>query len=45
LRLSTTATSQPGVGPPLEDHGDDIVAELGTEWDTIVNLKVHLVVG
>ena len=31
-------------GPELNEHGDAILAELGLDWDTIVDLKVRGVV-
>ena len=31
--------------PDFNEHGDDILAELGLDWDTIVDLKVKGVVG
>jgi crotonobetainyl-CoA:carnitine CoA-transferase CaiB-like acyl-CoA transferase len=35
----------PGRAPELNEHGDAILAELGLDWDTIVDLKVRGVVG
>ncbi|MGZ4704287.1 MAG: CaiB/BaiF CoA transferase family protein [Acidimicrobiales bacterium] len=34
----------PHRAPELNEHGDDILAELGLDWDTIVDLKVRGVV-
>jgi crotonobetainyl-CoA:carnitine CoA-transferase CaiB-like acyl-CoA transferase len=34
----------PHRAPELNEHGDDILAELGFDWDTIVDLKVRGVV-
>ena len=34
----------PGRAPEFNEHGDDILAELGLDWDTIVDLKVRGVV-
>ena len=34
----------PGRAPELNEHGDSILAELGLDWDTIVDLKVRGVV-
>ena len=34
-----------GRSPEFNEHGDDILAELGIDWDTIVDLKVHAIVG
>ncbi len=34
-----------GRAPEFNEHGDDILAELGIDWDTIVDLKVRSVVG
>src|SRR5580658_7255136 len=34
-----------GRSPEFNEHGDDILAELGIDWDTIVDLKVRSVVG
>ena len=33
-----------GRAPELNEHGDAILAELGLDWDTIVDLKVRGVV-
>src|SRR5690606_17756655 len=30
-----------GRAPEFNEHGDDILAELGIDWDTIVDLKVR----
>ena len=34
----------PGRAPEFNEHGDDILGELGLDWDTIVDLKVRGVV-
>ena len=34
----------PGRAPEFNEHGDAILAELGLDWDTIVDLKVRGVV-
>ncbi len=34
-----------GRAPEFNEHGDDILAELGIDWDTIVDLKVRAIVG
>jgi crotonobetainyl-CoA:carnitine CoA-transferase CaiB-like acyl-CoA transferase len=34
-----------GRAPGFNEHGDEILAELGIDWDTIVDLKVRSVVG
>ena len=34
----------PGRAPELNEHGDAILAELGYDWDAIVDLKVRGVV-
>jgi crotonobetainyl-CoA:carnitine CoA-transferase CaiB-like acyl-CoA transferase len=31
--------------PEFNEHGDDILGELGIDWDTIVDLKIRSVVG
>ncbi|HEY1828993.1 MAG TPA: CoA transferase [Acidimicrobiales bacterium] len=31
--------------PEFNEHGDDILGELGIDWDTVVDLKVRSVVG
>jgi crotonobetainyl-CoA:carnitine CoA-transferase CaiB-like acyl-CoA transferase len=36
--------AQPQRAPEFNEHGDDILAELGIDWDTIVDLKVRGVV-
>ena len=36
--------ASPGRAPELNEHGDAILAELGFDWDTIVDLKVRGVV-
>lgn len=36
--------AQPGRAPEFNEHGDDILAELGFDWDAIVDLKVRGVV-
>ena len=33
-----------GRAPEFNEHGDEILAELGLDWDTIVDLKVRGVV-
>jgi crotonobetainyl-CoA:carnitine CoA-transferase CaiB-like acyl-CoA transferase len=35
----------PRRGPEFNEHGDDILGELGLDWDTVVDLKVRGVVG
>jgi crotonobetainyl-CoA:carnitine CoA-transferase CaiB-like acyl-CoA transferase len=37
--------AQPHRAPEFNEHGDDILAALGLDWDTIVDLKVRGVVG
>ena len=37
--------AQPARAPEFNEHGDAILAELGLDWDTIVDLKVRGVVG
>jgi crotonobetainyl-CoA:carnitine CoA-transferase CaiB-like acyl-CoA transferase len=39
------APAPAGRAPEFNEHGDDILAELGIDWDTIVDLKVRSVVG
>jgi len=34
-----------GRAPGFNEHGDAILAELGLDWDTVVDLKVRSVVG
>jgi len=34
-----------GRAPEFNEHGDDILAELGIDWDTIVDLKIRSIVG
>jgi crotonobetainyl-CoA:carnitine CoA-transferase CaiB-like acyl-CoA transferase len=34
-----------GRAPGFNEHGDEILAELGIDWDTVVDLKVRSVVG
>jgi crotonobetainyl-CoA:carnitine CoA-transferase CaiB-like acyl-CoA transferase len=34
----------PGRAPEFNEHGDDILSDLGLDWDTIVDLKVRGVV-
>jgi crotonobetainyl-CoA:carnitine CoA-transferase CaiB-like acyl-CoA transferase len=36
--------AQPARAPEFNEHGDDILASLGIDWDTIVDLKVRGVV-
>jgi crotonobetainyl-CoA:carnitine CoA-transferase CaiB-like acyl-CoA transferase len=36
--------SKPGRAPEFNEHGDAILAELGLDWDTVVDLKVRGVV-
>jgi crotonobetainyl-CoA:carnitine CoA-transferase CaiB-like acyl-CoA transferase len=36
--------ARPGRAPEFSEHGDDILGELGLDWDTIVDLKVRGVV-
>ena len=44
-RCSTTSEpAAPGRAPEFNEHGDAILAELGLDWDTIVDLKVRGVV-
>ena len=38
------APATPRRGPDFNEHGDEILAELGFDWDTIVELKVQGVV-
>lgn len=35
----------PGRSPEFNEHGDEILADLGLDWDTIVDLKVRGTVG
>ena len=35
----------PGRAPEFNEHGDDILRDLGLDWDTIVDLKVRGLVG
>ena len=35
----------PGRAPEFNEHGDDILGDLGLDWDTIIDLKVRGVVG
>ncbi len=35
----------PGRAPDYNEHGDEILAELGLDWDTVVDLKVRGAVG
>jgi crotonobetainyl-CoA:carnitine CoA-transferase CaiB-like acyl-CoA transferase len=37
--------SPAGRAPAFNEHGDEILEELGIDWDTIVDLKVRAVVG
>jgi crotonobetainyl-CoA:carnitine CoA-transferase CaiB-like acyl-CoA transferase len=37
--------SRAGRAPAFNEHGDEILQELGIDWDTIVDLKVRSVVG
>jgi crotonobetainyl-CoA:carnitine CoA-transferase CaiB-like acyl-CoA transferase len=39
------APASAGRAPEFNEHGDDILAELGIDWDTIVDLKVRAVIG
>ncbi|MGH8994715.1 MAG: CaiB/BaiF CoA transferase family protein [Acidimicrobiales bacterium] len=34
-----------GRAPEFNEHGDEVLSELGIDWDTIVDLKVRSVVG
>jgi crotonobetainyl-CoA:carnitine CoA-transferase CaiB-like acyl-CoA transferase len=34
----------PGRAPELSEHGDEILQELGLDWDAIIDLKVRGVV-
>jgi crotonobetainyl-CoA:carnitine CoA-transferase CaiB-like acyl-CoA transferase len=36
--------AQPGRAPEFNEHGDALLADLGLDWDTIVDLKVRGVV-
>jgi crotonobetainyl-CoA:carnitine CoA-transferase CaiB-like acyl-CoA transferase len=36
--------ARPGRAPEFNEHGDEILTELGIDWDTIVDLKVRGVV-
>jgi crotonobetainyl-CoA:carnitine CoA-transferase CaiB-like acyl-CoA transferase len=36
--------AKPGRAPVFNEHGDDILAELGLSWDTVMDLKVKGVV-
>ncbi len=36
--------AQPGRAPEFNEHGDEILAGLGLDWDTVVDLKVRGVV-
>jgi crotonobetainyl-CoA:carnitine CoA-transferase CaiB-like acyl-CoA transferase len=33
--------AQPKRAPEFNEHGDQILADLGIDWDTIVDLKVR----
>ncbi|TMM17799.1 MAG: CoA transferase [Actinobacteria bacterium] len=35
----------PGRAPEFNEHGDDILRDLGLDWDTIIDLKVRGLVG
>ena len=37
---SSTASPRAGSGPEFNEHGDAILADLGLDWDTIIDLKV-----
>lgn len=39
------APAAAGRAPDFNEHGDEVLAELGIDWDTIVDLKVRSVVG
>jgi crotonobetainyl-CoA:carnitine CoA-transferase CaiB-like acyl-CoA transferase len=39
------APAAAGRAPEFNEHGDDILAELGIDWDTVVDLKVRSIVG
>ena len=41
---STRSPTTPGRAPEFNEHGDAILADLGLDWDTIVDLKVRGVV-
>ena len=41
---STSEPPAPGRAPEFNEHGDEILDELGLDWDTIVDLKVRGVV-
>ena len=41
---STRSRRAPARAPEFNEHGDEILAELGLDWDTIVDLKVRGVV-
>ena len=34
----------PGRAPEFNEHGDEILTDLGLDWDTIIDLKVRGVV-
>jgi crotonobetainyl-CoA:carnitine CoA-transferase CaiB-like acyl-CoA transferase len=36
--------AEPKRAPEFNEHGDEVLAELGLDWDTIVDLKVRGVV-
>ena len=38
------APARPGRAPQLNEHGDEILSDLGLDWDTVVGLKVRGVV-
>jgi hypothetical protein len=39
------AAAAAGRAPEFNEHGDEILAELGIDWDSIIDLKVRSVVG
>ena len=41
---STRSRRRPRRAPEFNEHGDEILAELGLDWDTIIDLKVRGVV-
>jgi crotonobetainyl-CoA:carnitine CoA-transferase CaiB-like acyl-CoA transferase len=38
-------SSRPTRAPEFNEHGDQILSDLGLDWDAIVDLKVRGVVG
>ena len=37
--------AQTAWAPEYNEHGDEILAEIGIDWDTVVDLKVRNIVG